>query len=152
MHHQAAAFSDGSLEAHSGDGWWQQARRMPRHVLVVEDEGPIRDLLTDVLRDHGYTVSSAADGIEALQKLETALPDLIVLDLMLPRVSGWRFLERSRDQLGRASTPVLIVSAIDGRSDYPRALGAAAWLTKPVEIDRFLGTVEQLAGPSRPRD
>jgi DNA-binding response OmpR family regulator len=69
---------------------------------------------------------------------------------MLPGLSGWQFLERSREQLERANIPVVILSAIKGQGDYPSTLGVAAWLTKPLDFDRFLRAVEDLAGPSRP--
>jgi len=119
-----------------------------RHVLVVEDDGPIRALLSEVLGHAGYAVIQAGDGAEALQRLRERRPNLIVLDLMLPGMSGWQFLERSRDQLDEANIPVVILSAIEGKGDYPDTLGVAAWLTKPLDVERFLHAVEQLAGPS----
>jgi DNA-binding response OmpR family regulator len=67
-----------------------------------------------------------------------------VLDLMLPTMSGWRFLNEARDLLKRFNVPVVVVSAIDGRSDYPRMLGVSAWFAKPLNIPRFLHTLQQL--------
>jgi CheY-like chemotaxis protein len=121
-----------------------------RHVLVVEDDSPIRSMLADLLQDAGYTVAQAADGREALKHLQEWRADLIVLDLMLPRMSGWDFLKRSRQLLDDSNIPVLVLSAINGRGDYPATLGVAAWFTKPLDVPRFLGAVEQMAGPSRP--
>jgi DNA-binding response OmpR family regulator len=121
-----------------------------RHVLVVEDDSPIRSMLTDLLQDAGYAVAEAADGREALKHLQERRADLIVLDLMLPRMSGWDFLTRSRQLLEDSNIPVLVLSAISGRGDYPATLGVAAWFTKPLDVPRFLGAVEQMAGPSRP--
>jgi twitching motility two-component system response regulator PilG len=115
-----------------------------RNVLVVEDDGPIRAMLTDLLSDAGYGVVAADNGREALSRLGEDQPDLIVLDLMLPAMSGWAFLDRAREQLERRNVPVMIVSAIDGRSDYPSALGVAAWFTKPLDIPGFLCAVERL--------
>src|SRR5437868_985811 len=86
--------------------------RRERHVLIVEDESPIRGMLADLLSDAGYAVLEAADGVEALHQLKAARPDLIVLDLMLPGMSGWQFLERSRKQLEQRNIPVVILSAI----------------------------------------
>src|SRR5215216_5125217 len=88
--------------------------RRQRHVLVIEDESPIRTVLADVLGDAGYAVLEAADGLQALRQLRASRPDLIVLDLMMPGMSGWQFLERSRKQLERLNIPVLILSAIEG--------------------------------------
>ena len=107
-------------------------------------------MLAELLQAAGYAVLQASDGFEALQQLRQTRPDLIVLDLMLPGLSGWQFLERSRQELDRANIPVIILSAIKGQGDYPSTLGVAAWLTKPLDVDRFLRAVDELAGPSRP--
>ncbi len=123
--------------------------RRERHVLIVEDEPPIRGMLADLLRDAGYAVLEAADGIEALKHLKATRPDLIVLDLMLPGMSGWQFLERSRKQLEQRNIPVVILSAIEGKGDYPTTLGVAAWLTKPIDVDKFIEAVDAMAGPAR---
>jgi CheY-like chemotaxis protein len=116
-----------------------------KKVLVVEDEPSIRVVLTDLLSDAGYSVVQAADGGEALERLEDAQPNLIVLDLMMPSVSGWRFLEKRRYLPGMDKIPVIVLSVIEGRHDYPEALGAAAWLSKPIDVPRFLGAVHHLA-------
>jgi DNA-binding response OmpR family regulator len=128
------------------------APRLPhalRHVLVVEDDSPIRVMLADMLADAGYVVAEAINGFQALAHLKDRRPDLIVLDLMLPGMSGWEFLDRSRAQLERANVPVIVLSAIRGQGDYPATLGVAAWFTKPLDVQHFLGAVEQLAGPSK---
>jgi len=106
-------------------------------------------MLADLLQDAGYAVAEAINGFEALKHLREQRPDLIVLDLMLPGMSGWQFLERSHLQLEAANIPVLVLSAISGRGDYPATLGVAAWFTKPLDVPQFLAAVEQLAGSSR---
>lgn len=115
-----------------------------KKVLVIEDEPSIRVVLTDLLSDAGYAVVQAADGREGLDRLQDAQPNLIVLDLIMPSVSGWRFLEERRRLPGLEDVPVVVLSAIDGRHDYPGTMGAAAWLRKPIDVPRLLGTVEQL--------
>ena len=122
-----------------------------RHVLIVEDDSPIRAMLTDLLGDAGYVVAEAIDGYQALDHLHERRHDLIVLDLMLPGMSGWEFLERSRERLEEGNVPVIILSAIKGTGDYPATLGVAAWFTKPLEVKKFMSAVEQLAGPSHTR-
>jgi DNA-binding response OmpR family regulator len=119
--------------------------RGARNVLVVEDDLPIRTMLADLIGDAGYRVVAADNGRDALEQLRDAQPHLVVLDLMLPAMSGWQFLDRARDYLDRLNVPVMIVSAIDGRSDYPSTLGVAAWFTKPLDIPRFLRSVELLS-------
>jgi DNA-binding response OmpR family regulator len=122
--------------------------RFSRRVLVVEDESPIRQLLADLLNEAGYGVLQAGDGQEAWRILRDDRPDLIVLDVMLPRRNGWQFLQRSREDLDRANVPVLIVSAVAGHGDAPISLGVAAWLSKPLDLDRSVAAVESLAGPA----
>jgi len=120
-------------------------------VLVVEDDSPIRVMLADVLHDAGYQVVEASNGLEAIQVLHDAPPHLIVLDLMLPRMSGWLFLERSRELIDQHHIPVIVLSAIQGHGDYPASLGVAAWFTKPLDVERFLSAVESLTGGLRRR-
>ena len=123
-----------------------RVRPRPRHVLVVEDDWPVRAMLTELLEHAGYAVIEAGDGREALRRLREQRPDLIILDLMLPGMSGWEFLNQSREQRDHAKVPVVILSAIEGKTDYPSTLGVAAWFTKPLDNSRLLGAVEQLAG------
>jgi CheY-like chemotaxis protein len=115
-----------------------------RQVLVIENDVAIRTMLVDLLGDEGYAVIPAADGAQALETIRQQRPDVIVLDLMLPTMSGWQFLNEARDLLKRFNVPVVVVSAIDGRSDYPSMLGVSAWFAKPLNIPRFLRTLQQL--------
>jgi len=84
-----------------------------------------------------------------MRQLRASRPDLIVLDLMMPGMSGWQFLERSRKRLERLNIPVVILSAIAGKGDYPTTLGVAAWLTKPIDVDALVAAVESTVGPAR---
>ncbi len=118
-------------------------------VLVVEDDSPIRVMLSDLLQDAGFGVLQAGDGYEALEHLRACRPDLIVLDLMLPRMSGWKFLDHARAAVHQAEVPIVVLSAIKGESEYPNMLGVAEWLTKPLQVDRFLGAIERLAHNSQ---
>jgi CheY-like chemotaxis protein len=113
-------------------------------VLVVEDDAAIRVMLSDLLNDAGYAVLEASTGKEALRRLREQAPDVIVLDLMLPELSGWEFLNRARQQPGGLQAPVVVLSAIAGKSDYPSALGVAGWFTKPLNVDAFLSTLGRL--------
>jgi DNA-binding response OmpR family regulator len=124
--------------------------RAVRHVLVVEDDSPIRAMVSDLLQDEGYAVVQASDGFEGLRQLRERRPDLIVLDIMLPGMTGYQFLEQAQEQLERGNIPVLILSAISGQDNDSSSLGVAAWLNKPIDIERFVGAVKGLAGPSEP--
>ena len=69
-----------------------------RRILIVDDEPLIREVLAEVLADEGYAVHSAADGQEALEAIAADLPDLVITDVMMPRLSGWDLLDRVRQQ------------------------------------------------------
>jgi CheY-like chemotaxis protein len=124
-----------------------------KHVLIVEDDAAIRDLIEDLLRDRGYAVSVAESGIDALEQIRENPPDLVVLDLMLPGMNGWTFLEHKAREQNRslAGIPVLVVSASGpkGLGDA-QELGAPVYLAKPFDIDHLLHEVERLCeGPVR---
>src|SRR5690349_11356350 len=80
-------------------------------ILVVDDDADIRTLIEAVLETAGYEVALAADGKEALNKLKRRSYDLVVLDIMMPGMSGYEVLEQIRAMPSRASTPVIVVTA-----------------------------------------
>ena len=121
-------------------------------LLVVDDDPDIREALAAALEDHGFRVVTAADGGEALGVLEDRGPMPIVLDLMMPRMDGWTFLERLRANGALAGSPVVIVSAV---APYGVPAGAEAVLAKPFAIadltallDGFVRPPEAGAGPA----
>ena len=103
---------------------------MPR-VLVVDDEPGVRDALARGLAAEGMEVRSVADGHAGLQEASTGAYDAVVLDIMLPGLSGYRVLEALR--AGGVATPVLLLSAKDGEVDQADGLdlGADGYLVKP---------------------
>lgn len=115
-------------------------------VLVVDDDESHRTLLADVLGDVGYEVRQARNGREALDVLEVDLPDLVLLDLRMPVMSGWGLLEALRKLPRAASVPILIISAY-GFEWEAELVGAAGYISKPVDLPALLQTVQRLAGP-----
>jgi DNA-binding response OmpR family regulator len=118
----------------------REAIATPR-VLVVEDYPAIRDLIADCLEAEGYEVSAAGDGREALDILACWRPDAIVLDLMMPVMTGWAVLEQQRRREDLAEIPVIVTSAVH---DLDRNLGGmdvAAVVPKPFECEDLLGAV-----------
>jgi len=119
-------------------------------VLVVDDETTLRDLIADALREPGYEVQTAANGVEALALLHRWLPDVIVLDLMMPRLDGTGFSELLRVNPDFAHLPVLLVTAAYGAEAAAQQVGARAWLSKPFELDHLVQKVAQLAAQPAP--
>jgi len=120
-------------------------------VLVVDDEPTIRELIADALREAGYEVQTASNGIEGFEVLHRWLPDAIVLDLMMPRLDGTGFVELLRLNPSYATLPVVLVTAAYAPHEAGKRVGASAVLQKPFELDHLVETVRELAGsPTRP--
>jgi len=109
-----------------------------RRVLVVDDDPDILDALAEILETEGYEVQRARNGREALQRLEQGLPDLILLDLMMPVMDGWEF---ARSLAPEARPPIIVLSADRNVSAKAQEIGARGWLSKPFELSDLLGAV-----------
>jgi two-component system alkaline phosphatase synthesis response regulator PhoP len=115
-------------------------------ILVVEDEQPIRKLIDLNLRLENHEVITAADGYEALQQAEAGLPDLIILDIMLPGLDGWEVLKRLRQEVRFLDTPVVVLTALVQDADIIRGwqLGADEYITKPFSPVALVKTVQMV--------
>jgi two-component system response regulator MprA len=120
------------------------------HILVVDDEPAVRDALERALRSDGYRVSLAGDGEEALAKVSGQPPDLIVLDVLMPRLDGLETSRRLRRQGDR--TPVLMLTARDAVGDRVEGLDAGAddYLVKPFALEELLARIRALLRRSLP--
>lgn len=107
------------------------------HILIVDDDNNINEMLTEALQGEGYTVSNAFSGTEALMVLSNVRPDLVLLDLMLPGMSGEKLLPQIKD------IPVIVVSAKADVKDKVDLLmgGAADYITKPFDIEELLARI-----------
>jgi CheY-like chemotaxis protein len=112
-------------------------------VLVVDDDAAIRNAVVGALELEGYTARAAANGAEALTLLVDEPPALIVLDLMMPVMNGWQFLEHCR-QGPCQGVPVLVMSAYRQLSAEAAELGVSACIAKPFDLDVLLGAVDRL--------
>jgi putative two-component system response regulator len=112
----------------------------PRHILVVDDDQAIRQLHSDFLNDAGYEVTVAVDGREALARVEDRLPDLVLLDLDMPRVSGYEVCRRLKADPQTRFIPVVILTGEMAEQARLQAweLGADAFLTKPFRTAEVL--------------
>lgn len=117
----------------------------PKRVLIVDDDAAIIEVVECALRDRGYEVLIARDGEEALKRAERDAPDLILLDLVMPKRSGLTVLERlKRDRPG--TPPIIMLTARDEERHraFAKSLGVSAYLNKPFDIDTLMQTVEEL--------
>jgi CheY-like chemotaxis protein len=117
-------------------------------ILVVDDELPIRELVAQVLEDEGYLVEQAANGREALLKVQLMRPDVIVLDVMMPVMDGWTFAQACHSLFGEP-IPILLLSAsaqLARATEQLRVYGVHASLAKPFDLDALLTLVGRLRG------
>lgn len=121
----------------------------PPRVLVVDDDLVIRQLIGINLELEGFEVHLAADGEEGLRQAVEVLPDVVVLDVMMPRLDGLEVARRLRADPRTAAVRLVLVSARAQAADLQRGedMGADAYVTKPFEPDDLVGVVRRLAAP-----
>lgn len=120
---------------------------MNKHTILVCDDDPLLvELMEFRLKAKGYDVVTAADGEEALKKMASAKPSLVVLDAMMPRLDGFEVLGRIKDDAELADTPVIMLTARKGEKDIVSALerGAEDYLVKPFIPDELLTRLSKL--------
>ncbi|HFB98103.1 MAG TPA: response regulator [Bryobacterales bacterium] len=126
--------------------------RIDKRILVVDDEEDVRDYLRAALEDAGFEVETASDGLEAIEKVRAHPPDLISLDLVMPRHSGAKFYRELQKDKALRRIPVLIVTghARDemGRADFEELTmsGPGVYLEKPVRPAAYVAAARKLLG------
>lgn len=120
-------------------------------VLVVDDDPVARDLLSRSIKRGGYRVEAAADGAEALRLARELSPDAITLDVLMPQMDGWAVLAALKEDPALQLIPVSMVSIVDDRR-MGFALGAAEYLTKPIDRDKLLAVLARLCPDETRRD
>lgn len=118
----------------------------PRKIVMIEDSKSASGVLKDVLAAEGYTVLHAADGVSGLALARREKPDLILLDLLLPKLNGYEVCNAlMRDNLTR-HTPVLIISTLDTPESIEKAkqCGARNFMKKPYNLDDLLREIKRL--------
>jgi len=116
-------------------------------ILVVEDDDAVRHLLSDALQDAGFAVATAMDGFDALDQIEQHPPDAILLDLMMPSMDGWDFLEQFRARRCCAKIPVGILSAAPTLLKTADSWGVQVAIGKPFTLESLIDQVERLCQP-----
>lgn len=119
-----------------------------KKILIVDDEPDINTILVAYLKANGYATVSAADGVEAIDLAQSEAPDLILLDVMMPEMSGYQVARLLKDDPATKNIPVVMVTAKTQQSDRYWGLdsGAAAYLHKPFELPEVLRHVRELVG------
>jgi CheY-like chemotaxis protein len=124
---------------------------MSLRILLVEDNPENRDMLGRRLSRRGHQVTFAMDGAEAVLRVQTERPDIVLMDLSLPVMDGWEAIRRLKADAATRSIPVIALTAHAMAGDREKAMAAGAddYDTKPVELDRLLAKIDALSA-SRP--
>jgi PAS domain S-box-containing protein len=118
-------------------------------VLVIDDDATARELIADHLKSEGFAVVAASGGLEGLKLAKQVKPTVITLDVLMPDLDGWSVLAALRKDSELADVPVIMVSILDEQR-RGAALGAAGYLTKPIDRERLRRLLDRFRGPTRP--
>jgi DNA-binding response OmpR family regulator len=120
---------------------------MAKTILIVEDEEAVRELEKFILEQQGYNVMEAREGLEGLAKAEFRKPDLILLDLMMPDVSGGRMLDEMKRHPTTTGIPIIVVTGKpDAHEMFDDTIGPDNVIMKPFEADALLGRIRDHIG------
>ncbi len=125
---------------------------MAKRVLVVEDNELNLKLFCDLLRVHEFVAEGVRDGREAVTRARAFLPDLIIMDIQMPHVTGYELIGQLKADSGLRAIPIMAVTAYAGRDDEERirAAGADAYVSKPIALARFVEQVRALLADATP--
>ncbi len=120
----------------------EQQPVLRRRILLVEDDADLREALGDALEESGHTVISAVDGADGLRQMRACRPDVVVLDLMMPKLDGWQFRVAQRSDPTLAATPVVVISA--SNSPTAAAVDADLYLKKPLDAMTLIHAIDDV--------
>jgi CheY-like chemotaxis protein len=150
------AICKGIVEAHRGRIWTESQVgtgttvifSLPvttrKRILVIDDEKDIREMFRRLLSERDYKVLTAANGQEGLSLMEVELPDLVILDIAMPVMNGYQFLEKVNGDRRTKDIPVIAISGVDTDIDRLKELGMDEFLSKPFSSTVLLETMERL--------
>jgi CheY-like chemotaxis protein len=147
------------VEAHEGDIWAESqegigttvsfslAIMARKRILVIDDEDDIREMFQRLLSE-SYKVLTAANGQEGLSLMGEELPDLVIMDIAMPVMNGYQFLEKVKGDRRTEDMPVIAISGVDTDIDRLKELGADEFLSKPFSSTVLLDTMQRLLARS----
>lgn len=115
-------------------------------VMVVDDSVTLREMIADLLKSRGLNVTVASDGVEALEQIKVNCPDLVVLDIVMPRMNGYEVCRRLKSDPKTVKVPVVMCSSKSEEFDryWGMKQGADAYIAKPFHPQELVGTIKQL--------
>jgi signal transduction histidine kinase/DNA-binding response OmpR family regulator len=119
-----------------------------KSVLIVDDDPTVHDVLRATIAKEGYRLLHAYDGAQALEMARAEKPDVITLDVMMPKLDGWSVLGKLKSEAALASIPVIMLTIVDERT-MGYSLGASEYMTKPVDRNRLIELLRRFASTAR---
>ncbi|GIV96680.1 MAG: Fis family transcriptional regulator [Herpetosiphonaceae bacterium] len=120
---------------------------MPKTVFVIDDDMGLQMVLEIALREAGYNVVLANNGLEGLSRLEKQRPDMVICDIMMPQMDGVEVFEQVKERLQDENIPIIIVTALNRRPWFSQLEDeGAVILRKPFEVDELLALVRTMVG------
>ena len=127
-------------------------RQTPPLILVVEDYDDAREMYVEYLTFTGFRVESATNGLEAIDMTQRLMPDLVLMDLALPKLDGWEATRRLKSDSATAHIPVIALTghALAGHAERAREAGCDSFITKPCVPDELVAEISRVLGITSP--
>ena len=121
---------------------------MSKHILIVDDSKTVRNLVAFIMKKEGFTVTTAVDGMDGLEKLYSTPVDLVISDVNMPRMDGFTFIKNVREQEAYRDLPIVILSTEGQEKDIQQGmnLGANLYMVKPAQPDKMVKNIRMLLG------
>lgn len=119
---------------------------MTTRILAIDDSRTMRGMLNEALTSAGFDVCLAEDGIDGLEKLDEAAPDLVITDINMPRMDGFGVIENVRAKHAQGALPILVLTTESGEKlkQRARAAGATGWIVKPFDAEKLVSVINRL--------
>ena len=121
---------------------------MPKKILVIDDEKDIVNLLASRLKANRYEVVTAFDGDEGLEKLKTEKPDLVILDILMPKTDGYTFVREFKTMIDLKDVPIIVLTAKEMMRDLFKMEGITDYIVKPFVADELIEKLVKHIGPA----
>ena len=119
---------------------------MAKKILVIDDDPTFLKMAQPFLESHGFSVATAMDGEQGIEKLKADRPDLIVLDVQMPKMNGYTFIFEIKKLSGARSIPIIVLTAKEGMAEIFKVEGVKEYLTKPFKPEVLLNHINKHAG------
>ena len=116
---------------------------MPKKILIVDDDPTLVKMLEVFLASHGYAVTTAIDGEDGVAKVKSTSPDLIILDVQMPRMNGYTFVFELKKIPGSRNIPIIVLTAKEGMAEIFKVEGIKEYMTKPFQTEVLLTNIKK---------